>query len=522
MTLLQAVGGLGIFLLGMLIMTEGLRALTGNAIQRLLIRFTQTPTSGALTGALATAILQSSSATTVADVGFVGAGLLTFPAALGIIFGANIGTTITGWLVALIGFKLQLGTLVMPLILVGVLMRLFARVRLGQIGYALAGFGLIFVGIEAMQQGMVGLESHFIADTFPANTFTGRLILVLIGIVVTLITQSSSAGVAAALTALFTGTIAFEQAAALIIGMDVGTTVTAIIATIGGSVGSRRTGLSHMVYNLITALLALILLTPYIAAWNQLLPNQLIANAEIALVGFHTLFNFVGVLVIIPLTRQFAALIIHLVPDKVTGYTDRLDKQLISDPVVAMSVVDSTIQPMLIALLNHIRAQLSFGLHGKLVDMATLQQALDETHAYADLIHITPDKTLELSHASDILHILDHMQRLHERCDEDRDSVNRALQEKQLHEFCLQLESSISNIIEALQNNNNSAAHSISLDLLATTHSKMDAIRSRIMAETATGARDVPDANHALEAVRWLRRVVIHINRSMHHLAGIT
>lgn len=250
MTLLQAVGGLGIFLLGMLIMTEGLRALTGNAIQRLLIRFTQTPTSGALTGAIATAILQSSSATTVAAVGFVGAGLLTFPAALGIIFGANIGTTITGWLVALIGFKLQLGTLMMPLILIGVLMRLFAKVRPGQIGYALAGFGLIFVGIEAMQQGMAGLESHFLADTFPANTFTGRLILVLLGIVVTLITQSSSAGVAAALTALFTGTIEFEQAAALIIGMDVGTTVTAIIATIGGSVGSRRTGLSHIVYNL--------------------------------------------------------------------------------------------------------------------------------------------------------------------------------------------------------------------------------------------------------------------------------
>lgn len=271
-----------------------------------------------------------------------------------------------------------------------------------------------------------------------------------------------------------------------------------------------------------TALLALILLTPYIAAWNQLLPDQLITNAEIALVGFHTLFNLVGVLVILPLTRQFATLIIRLVPDKATGYTERLDKQLVNDPVVAMSVVDSTIQQMLVALLNHIRALLSAQARGKLINMTLMQQALDKTHAYADLIHIAPDKAQELRHASDIFHILDHMQRLHARCDEDRDRVNRALQEKQLHDFCLQIENSINNIIEALQENNYSAAHLTSLNLLETTHSKMDAIRSNIMTETATGNRDVPDANHALEAVRWLRRVVIHINRGMHHLAGVT
>ncbi|MCW8945336.1 MAG: Na/Pi symporter [Sedimenticola sp.] len=518
MTLLQAMGGLGIFLLGMFIMTDGLRALTGNTIQKLLIRFTQTPVSGALTGGIATAILQSSSATTVAAVGFVGAGLLTFPSALGIIFGANIGTTITGWLVALIGFKLQVGTLVMPLILAGVLMRLFAKTRIGQVGYALAGFGLIFVGIDAMQQGMAGLESHVIADTFPANTFSGRLLLVLLGIVVTLITQSSSAGVATALTALFTGTIEFEQAAALIIGMDVGTTVTAVIATIGGSVGSRRTGLSHLVYNLMTALLALALLTPYITAWNQLLPNQLIANAEIALVGFHTLFNFIGLLVILPFTHQFATLIIRIIPESRSGYADALDQKLVNDPIVAMSVVDSTIKRELIALLNHLRSLLSNS-QAQHNNLTTLQRALDETHAFVDLIHIAPDKKAELNRVSAALHILDHMQRLHERCNEEIERLEHALHDEHLNTFCQQLADKIREIITALETNQFPAAHTVSVQLLELTHSEMDEARNRIMYETATGARNVPNATSALEAVRWLRRITIHINRCMYHLA---
>ena len=145
--IVQVLGGLGLFLLGMIIMTEGLRELAGDMIRSALMRFTSSPVTGAATGAISTAILQSSSATTVAAVGFVGAGLMTFDSSLGIIFGANIGTTITGWLVALFGFKLKLGTIMLPLILAGAILRLFAAGRLSSTGYALAGFGLIFVGI---------------------------------------------------------------------------------------------------------------------------------------------------------------------------------------------------------------------------------------------------------------------------------------------------------------------------------------------------------------------------------------
>ncbi|MCG8585358.1 MAG: Na/Pi symporter, partial [Pirellulales bacterium] len=199
---MHALGGLGLFLLGMTVMSEGLKSLAHDRLRALLSRFTRSPTTGAATGAITTAIIQSSSATTVAAVGFVGAGLLTFPQSLGIIFGANIGTTITGWLVAILGFKFKLGDAITPLILIGVFLRLFGSRRLSALGYALAGFGLIFVGIRMLQEGMQAFSGLVTPESFPDDTFTGRLLLVLIGVAITIVTQSSSAGVAAAMAAL--------------------------------------------------------------------------------------------------------------------------------------------------------------------------------------------------------------------------------------------------------------------------------------------------------------------------------
>ena len=216
----QALGGIGLFLIVMTIMTDGLRALADNALRTLLRRSTSSPVGGATAGALATAVLQSSSATTVATVGFVGAGLISFPNALGIIFGANIGTTITDWMVAVLGFKLHLGTVVTPLVLLGALLRVIGSGRWRHIGWALAGFSLLFIGIDAMQQGMTALEDIVSPTDFPSNTLFGRLQLVFIGIAITLVTQSLSAGVAVALAALSAGSISFPQAAAMVIGMN--------------------------------------------------------------------------------------------------------------------------------------------------------------------------------------------------------------------------------------------------------------------------------------------------------------
>ena len=162
------IGGVGLFLLGMLLMTDGLKTATGPALNRILYRFTRRPVIGVASGALVTALVQSSSATTLAVIGFVGAGMLSFPQALGVIYGINLGTTSTAWLVSLIGFQLRISAIALPLIAVGAMLRLLGTARLGSYGLVLAGFGLLFVGIATLQEGMSG-----VAETFDLARFSG-------------------------------------------------------------------------------------------------------------------------------------------------------------------------------------------------------------------------------------------------------------------------------------------------------------------------------------------------------------
>ena len=261
--------------------------------------------AGALTGAATTALIQSSSATTVATIGLVGAGLLTFPQALGVIFGANIGTTLTGWIVATLGFKVKLGLIAPVMTLAGVLLRLFARGALAEAGLGLAGFSLLFIGLDMMQAGLAALEGGVTPTVFPDDTVFGRFQLVLIGVAITLVTQSSSAGVATALVALHTGAISFYQAAALVIGMDVGTTFTAVIASLGGSTAMRRTGYAHVTYNVATGLMAFAILPVFVWATAGFLERG--GDQQLTLVAFHSLFNLIGVLAILPITGVFRA-----------------------------------------------------------------------------------------------------------------------------------------------------------------------------------------------------------------------
>ena len=498
-------------------MTDGLRALAGSAIRAALMRFTRSPLSGAVTGAVSTAILQSSSATTVAAVGFVGAGLITFSASLGIIFGANIGTTITGWLVALLGFKLNLGTVILPVILVGTILRLFGNGRAANIGYALAGFGLIFVGISLMQQGMSGLTDIITPEALPADTLIGRLQLVALGILFTMITQSSSAGVAATLTALFVGAITFEQAAALVIGMDVGTTVTAVMASIGGSVAARRTGLSHVIFNLFTACGALILITPYTLLWEYLSPGALSSNAEIALVAFHTSYNTLGVMVILPFTGRFAHLIEKLVPAKKPSYTGSLGEGLLEQPALALTAVQASIHDELLALLRHVNAMLGDSLMGRRADLAELQAALDETYAYVDRIHLHETQGAEWERMLGIVHTLDHMQRLHERCEEEEDRAITARGSAELSDYGRTMVKTINGIFNDIETQSWIEAAERADKTAVYIHDQVEPLRQSILAKIASHEIDVPQGTGRLEAIRWLKRVSKHVARIMQH-----
>ncbi|MGK7929213.1 MAG: Na/Pi cotransporter family protein [Spirulina sp.] len=515
--IIHAIGGLGLFLLGMIVMTDGLRSLAGNAMRTALMRFTRTPLSGVLTGAASTAILQSSSATTVATVGFVSAGLISFSAALGIIFGANLGTTITGWLVAILGFKLKLGTAILPLILIGASLKLFAKGRWANLGYAIAGFGLIFVGIATIQDAMGGLGDMITPDRLPADTFIGRLQLVALGIIVTVITQSSSAGVAATLTALYAGVVNFEQAAALIIGMDMGTTVKAIIATVGSSVNARRTGLSHVVYNFWTAGIALLLITPYTWLWDAIAPGQLTENAEIALVAFHTSFNVVGITTILPFTRQFAHLIIGLLPSKGLVDTDRLNDALLEQPDLALNAVQASIQAEFLALLRHVAAILGDP-DGQRIDLTELQTALDETSTYLDRIHLKTGEGETWERLINTIHALDHLQRLHERCEEEEDRSQTVRATTELEEEHHLFIESIQEMIALVPTHRWQAAADRARETSQRIHHKVRPYRSDTIDRIAKGQIDVLTGTERLEAIRWLRRASKHIARITQHL----
>jgi len=515
MTITVSLGGVGIFLLGMVVMTDALKAMAGDALRNSLMTFTRTPATGSAIGALCTAILQSSSATTVAAVGFVGAELMSFQNALGVIFGANLGTTFTGWLVAIFGFKVKLGIIAFPIVFIGTVLKLYGRGRVSNIGLALAGFGLIFIGVTTLQEGMLGLHAVFDFSQFSVDSLTGRLQLVLLGIAFTLFTQSSSAGVAAALTALFSGLIGWQQAAAIVIGMDIGTTVTAAIATIGGSIDARRTGFSHVIYNLCTGVIALMLIAPYqqLLEWFQ--PGLIDAEPEYALVGFHSAFNLLGVLIVIPFTNQFAQLMLKLVPSRSDSLTRGLEEVLLGSPSLALDSVQRSVLMEYRLLLKHLLAMLRGEIDGR-TSLASLQQSLDKTHSYLDQIITT--SVAEMARLRALLHLLDHLQRLHERCEEDEDRAITARSTQVLQTDFLLLIDTVAGVESDICDQrwlDSYLRASRSLQNIEVNNSRC---REQIAQGIADGKVEVPDGTDMLEAVRWVRRVSRHLSRINYHL----
>src|ERR1700741_1583083 len=223
-TAIAILGGVGLFLLGMTVMTDGLKALAGSALRTALAKAAATPLSGAFWGAIVTLLVQSSSAVTMTTIGLVSAGLLTFPQGLGLVFGANVGTTGTGWLVALVGVRVSLSAYALPMILLGALAKLLAGGRIAAAGEALAGFALVLYGLTTLQQGMGGLAERLRPSDLPAiygagvpwwSSVLAVLALIAIGLAMTAVMQSSTASIAVTLSAYFAGAVGLDQACAL-------------------------------------------------------------------------------------------------------------------------------------------------------------------------------------------------------------------------------------------------------------------------------------------------------------------
>jgi phosphate:Na+ symporter len=295
-------GGVGLFLLGMHWMSEGLKLAAGRELERMLARATRSRLRALGTGVLVTALVQSSSAVTVAIIGFVNAGLLTLAQALWVLFGSNVGTTMTGWLVAMVGLKVKIDALALPLVGVGTVLHLSGMGhRRGALGQALAGFGVLFIGIDVLQRTFTG-----VAETFSlpdATGWTGLLAQLGAGIALTVLMQSSSAALTVALSAAAGGWLTAQSAAAVVIGANIGTTITAVLAALGATASARRAAAAHVAFNLLTGTVALVLLPWLIDALGVLRAALgLAADPATQLALFHTLFNVLGVLLMWPLS----------------------------------------------------------------------------------------------------------------------------------------------------------------------------------------------------------------------------
>lgn len=510
--LLAVAGGLCLFLLGMVILTEGLRALAGASLRRFLRRFTRTPLSGAVSGAVATATIQSSSATTLLAVGFVGAGLIGFPQALGLILGANLGTTTTGWIVTFLGFKLQLGLIAGPLALLGVLLRLFGAGRVRDGGWALVGFALLFMGINGLQDGMAGFEGAVTPDRFPSDTVLGRMQLVLIGMAITLVTQSSSAGVATALAALSAGAIGFQQAAAMVIGMDVGTTFKTLVASAGGSVAMRRTALAHVLYNLFSAACAFAMLDPFTALAVALTEGPDVGDPQVALVAFHSLFNLLAVAAILPFAGAFTRVVERLAPERGREMTARLDLRLASEPEAAAGAAAATARAIAAELAAALAAALGDVRAPAVAPHRLGRAALAIADAQAFIEAAETAHGPAATERRRALHALDHIARLHRRCGQT-DRLAALRRDRRLRRLSGALRATLLRVDWA------EAPDAARVDRLRRVMRRERArFRDDALRRAADQALSTEEALARLDAMRWLHRVSYHLWRIACHL----
>jgi len=301
--LIQALSGLGMFLFGMLYMELALKEAAGRRFKSWVKNSTSSTTKSLMTGVIATALLQSSSVVTLMTLSFVSASLITLYSGIAVIFGANVGTTVTSWIVATLGFKVKIEAFALPMIGGGGLMLIFAssHKKIITVAKIFVGFGILFLGLEFMKTAIESLTTIIDLGRFspyPLFAFIG------IGFVLTAMIQSSSAATAIVLSALYVHILSFEQAAAMVIGTNIGTTVTAMIGAIGGIPDKKRVALAHFIFNFITAIVAFLILTPLTQFMMSF--QGLKHDPVTALALFHTIFNLLGVVLLIPFISLMA------------------------------------------------------------------------------------------------------------------------------------------------------------------------------------------------------------------------
>jgi phosphate:Na+ symporter len=422
-TAISILGGVGLFLLGMTVMTDGLKAMAGSALRTVLGKAAATPLRGAFWGAIATLIVQSSSATTMTTIGLVSAGLLTFPQGLGLVFGANIGTTGTGWLVALIGVRISLTAAALPMIFVGALVKLLGSGRIAGAGAALAGFALVLFGLTTLQQGMGGLAERLNPADLPtvlsapgAAWWTGMLgvlTLVLVGLVMTAVMQSSTASIALTLSAHYAGAVGLDQACALIIGQNIGTATSSAMAAIGASTTAKRLAVAYILFKAIAALIALALfpvVTPLLIRASNTIDGVTL------LAGYHTAYNVIGVAFLLPVINGFTRFVERMLPDRNLALTRCLDPSALTVPIAAEEAVRRTVARALDAVCQSLGEVLAGMLPSDKAALSAQEAAgaLGQAQQFMSEVSGPPEAPAEQRRLTATMHALDHTARLAE------------------------------------------------------------------------------------------------------------
>ncbi len=369
-------GGLALFLYGMKVMSDGLQKGAGEKMRSVLSVMTTNRLAGVGTGFIVTSVIQSSSATTVMLVGFVNAGLITLHQSVGVIMGANIGTTATAWLVAIFGFKIKIAMLALPAIILGFIPKFTGPRKLVEWGDVLIGFGILFIGLGFMKEAVAVLKTApqvetWIAAYCTADTILARFVPLFVGMLFTFLVQSSSAAMAVTMTMAAQGLIDVHTACALALGQNIGTTITANLAAIGTSTAARQAARAHFLFNFIGSIWPILLFTPFLGVLDYFFPNvggQI--NAEIGteaydiavaaatvsitfyLATFHTLFNVINTVLFLPFANQLAWLSTKLVPlgkGKTAEETHLrfIDPKIVDSPPMALHAARSELNRML-------------------------------------------------------------------------------------------------------------------------------------------------------------------------------
>lgn len=307
----EIAAGVAIFLFGMLSLEEGFKAFTGGTLERILQNSTNRMWKSFSFGVLATTIMQSSSLVSVITISFLSAGLLGLAQGIGIIFGANLGTTTGAWLVAGFGLKVDIAAYAMPMLTFGVILLFSSSRNMKGVGHVLAGLGFLFLGIHFMKEGFEAFKDTIDLAEFAMTGLFGLLVYTLLGIAATVVMQSSHATLVLTITALAANQISYENALALAIGANVGTTITAIIGAISANIQGRRLAAAHLLFNVVTGVIALAFIRQFVAAVDAAALWLGIGADDytLKLAVFHTLFNLVGIGIMLPLTSQLVRLL---------------------------------------------------------------------------------------------------------------------------------------------------------------------------------------------------------------------